>query len=73
MNALNYYVMCSHIQVLNGQQAYLASQIVLFDSSNSVIDTQRPKRCSIEILVENEMTEQMNNETAQQESERTRL
>jgi hypothetical protein len=31
MNALNYYVTCSHIQVLIGQQAYLTRQIVLFD------------------------------------------
>jgi hypothetical protein len=30
---------------------------------------QRPKRRSIEILVENEMTEQTNNETAQQVKE----
>ena len=62
MNALNYYVTCSHIQVLIGQQAYLTHQIVLFD-------TQRPKRRSIEILVENETTVQMNNETAQQVKE----
>jgi hypothetical protein len=34
---------------------------------------QRPKRRSIEILVENEMTEEMNNETAQQVIERNRL
>jgi hypothetical protein len=32
-------------------------------------DTQRPKRRYIEILVENETTEQMNKETAQQVSE----
>ena len=37
------------------------------------LDTQRPKRSSIEILVENEITEQMNNETAQQVSERNRF
>jgi hypothetical protein len=36
-------------------------------------DTQRPKRRSIEILVENETTEQMNNEKAQQVSERNRF
>jgi hypothetical protein len=52
MNALN-YVTCSHMTRL----------IVL----NSIFfDTQRPKRRSIEILVENETTEQINNETAQQ-------
>ena len=64
MNALNYYVTCSHIQVLIGQQAYFTRQIVLFD-------TQRTKLRSIvwEFLVENETTEQMN-ETAQQVSER---
>ena len=42
----------------------------LFDTSNSVICiffyTEGPKRHSIAILVENEMTEPMNNETAQQ-------
>ena len=54
---------CSHIQVLIGQQAYLTRHIVLFDM-------QRPKRRSIEILVENETTEQMNNETAQRVSEK---
>ena len=54
--------MCSPIQVLIGQQAYLTCQIVSFT-------TQRPKRRSIEILVENETTEQMNNETEQQVSE----
>jgi hypothetical protein len=37
MNVLNYYVTCSHIQVVIGEQAYLTRQIVLFD-------TQRPKR-----------------------------
>jgi hypothetical protein len=42
--------MCSHIQVLIGQQAYL---------------THRPKRRSIEILIENETNEQMKNERAQ--------
>jgi hypothetical protein len=59
MNAFNYYVMHSHIQVLIGQQAYLTRQIVLFD-------TQRPKPCPIvwEILVENETTKQMKNKTA---------
>jgi hypothetical protein len=68
MNSLNYYVKCSHIQVLIGQ-------IGLFDTSKSVIwrvivsDTQRSKRRSIEILVENEAIEQMNNKTAQQVSE----
>ena len=31
MNVLNYYVMCSHIQVMIGQQAYLTRQVVLFD------------------------------------------
>jgi hypothetical protein len=31
MNALNYNVTCSHMQVLIGQQAYLTRQIVLFD------------------------------------------
>jgi hypothetical protein len=42
-------------------------------TSNSVIfDTQRHKEHSIEILVENE-TEQMNNETALQVSERNRF
>ncbi|XP_023865487.2 titin homolog isoform X3 [Salvelinus sp. IW2-2015] len=62
MNALHYYVTCVHIQVLIGQQTYLTSQIVL----NSIFfDTQRPKRHTIEIVVENE-TEQMNMETAQQ-------
>ena len=35
--------------------------------------TQRPKRRSIEILLEIEMTEQMNNETALQVSERNRF
>jgi hypothetical protein len=66
MNELNYYVTCSHIQVLIGQQAYLTRQIVL----NSIFfDTKRPKRRSIEILVENETTEQLINETAQQVSE----
>ena len=66
-----YYVMCSHIQVLVGQQqAYLTHQIVL----NSIfIDMQRPKRHSIEVLVENEMTEQMDNKTAQQVCERNRF
>ena len=45
---------------------YLTRQIVL----NSIFfDTQRPKRRSIAILVENEPTEQMNNETAQQVKE----
>jgi hypothetical protein len=34
-----------------------------------LFDLQRSKRRPIEILVENEMTEQMNNETAQQVSE----
>ena len=62
MNALNYYVTCSHIQVLIGQQAYLTRQIVLFDVY--LFDMQRPKQSSIEILVENETTEQMNNQTA---------
>ena len=66
MNVLNYYVTCRHIQVLIGQQAYLTRQIVFFD-------TQRPKRRSIEIPVENETTDQMNNETAQQVSERNRF
>jgi hypothetical protein len=46
--------------------AYLTRQIELFDM-------QRPKRHSIEILVENETTEQMNNETTQQVSERNRF
>ena len=32
MNALNYYVTSSHIQVLIGEQAYLTRQIVLFDT-----------------------------------------
>lgn len=50
MNVFNYYVTCSHIQVLIGQQAYLARQIVL---NNIFFDTQRPKWRSIEILVEN--------------------
>ena len=59
MNVLNYYVMCSHIQVLIGQQAYLTRQ--------------RPKRRFIEILVENETTEQINNKTAQQVSEINRF
>ena len=31
MDVLNYYVKCSHIQVLIGQQAYLMRQIVIFD------------------------------------------
>ena len=61
MNVLNYYVTCSHIQVLIGQQAYLTHQIVLFELLNSIFsDTQIPKRRPIEILVENEMTEQRN-------------
>ena len=30
MNVLNYYVTCSHIRVLIGQQAYLTRQIVFF-------------------------------------------
>ncbi|XP_036822510.1 uncharacterized protein LOC110508496 isoform X5 [Oncorhynchus mykiss] len=60
MNALHYYVTYVHIQVLIGQHIYLTSQIVL----NSIFfDTQRPKRHTIEIVVENE-TEQMNKETA---------
>ena len=50
---------------------------MLFDTSNSAIwriffDMQRSKRRSIEILVENENTEQMN-EAAQQVSERNRF
>ena len=67
MNALNYYVTCSHMQVLIGQQAYLTRQIVVF------FDTRRHKWHSIEILVENETTEQMNNETAQQVSKINRF
>jgi D-arabinose 1-dehydrogenase-like Zn-dependent alcohol dehydrogenase len=44
--------------------------ISLFDTANSIFfDTQRHKRHSIEILVENETTEEMNNETAQQVKE----
>jgi hypothetical protein len=55
MNTLNYYVTCSHIHVLIGQQSYLTRQLVL----NSIFfDTQRPKQRSIEILVKNE-TEQI--------------
>jgi hypothetical protein len=52
---------------------------MLFDMSNSVIwcisffDTQRPNGVPIEVLVENETTEQMNIETAQQVSERNRF
>jgi hypothetical protein len=64
MNALNDYVTCSHIRVLIGQHAYLTC--IFFDM-------QRPKRRSIEILVDNETTEQMSNETAQQVSERNRF
>ena len=44
----------------------------LFDKivlNSMFFDTQRPKQRSIEILVENETTEQMNNEKAQQVSE----
>jgi hypothetical protein len=65
MDALNYYVTCSHIQVLIGQQVYLTCMF---------FDMQRPKRHSIvwEILVENETTEQMDNET-QKVSERNRF
>ena len=57
-----------------------------FDTSNSVIwhvkwcdltciffEMQSRKRCSIEILVENETTEQINNETAQQVREKNRF
>jgi hypothetical protein len=60
MNAFIYYV-TYHIQDLISEHAYLTC--IFFD-------TQRPKRRSIEILVENELTEQTNNETAQQVSER---
>ena len=41
--------------------------------STSLFDTQRPKWRSIDILVENEITEQINNATAQQVSERNRF
>ena len=57
---------CSHIQVLIGQQAYCYLPCIFFAM-------QRPKRRSIEILVENQTTEQMNNETAQQVSEENRF
>jgi hypothetical protein len=60
-------VTCIHIQVL-GQQAYLTRQVVLF--AVSFFDMQRPKRRSIAILGENETTEQISDETAQQVSER---
>ena len=68
MNVLNYYVTHSH----SGPDWSTS----LFDTSYSVIywsfsffDTQRPKQRSIEILIENETTEQMNNKIAQQVSE----
>jgi hypothetical protein len=66
MNLFN-YVVCSHIQVLMGQQAYLTRQIVL----NSIcFDTQRPNRRSMEIWFR---MKRLNNETVHQVSERNRF
>ena len=59
-----YYVTCSHIQVLIGQ-------IVLFEMY--LLWHAKTQTGFIEILIENETTEQINNETAQQVSERNRF
>ena len=67
MNTLNYYVIFK-----SGFVNKLIWHLLPQEKGNQCIffDMQRPKRRPIEILVENETTEQMNNETAQQVSER---
>ena len=69
--------MYERVKLLCGVQSYSGPDwsTSLFDTSNTSIffDMQRLRRRSIEILVENETTEQMNTKTALQVSEINRF